>query len=299
MKRLDDGELIDELKKRFEENDELLNTLKVVNNKLMDVNKRLHESEALKSHFLSNIRNEIVNPLTSILCMSKAVMDGEISGEMVPSAAKTIHTEAFKLDSQLRNIFAAAELEAGEATPSISMVDVDTLVNGMIDLFIHKTTEKKIQVTYHPLDKSVEEAYFMTDPDKLQIILINLLSNAIEYSHEGGPVEINASIDGEDLNISVIDHGIGIDESDQGVIFDRFKQLESGAAKGHLGHGLGASVVKSMVELLNGTISLSSVKGEGSTFTVKIPKAKTDKEVPVFSGESNEFFFEVGEEQEF
>jgi hypothetical protein len=79
MKRLNDGELIDELKKRFEENDELLNTLKVVNNKLMDVNKRLHESEALKSHFLSNIRNEIVNPLTSILCMSKAVMDGEQS----------------------------------------------------------------------------------------------------------------------------------------------------------------------------------------------------------------------------
>lgn len=299
MKRLNDGELIDELKKRFEENDELLNTLKVVNNKLMDVNKRLHESEALKSHFLSNIRNEIVNPLTSILCMSKAVMDGEISGEMVPSAAKTIHTEAFKLDSQLRNIFAAAELEAGEAAPSISRIGVDTLVNSMIDLFIHKTTEKKIQVTYNPLDKSGEETYFMTDPDKLQIILINLLSNAIEYSHEGGPVEINAWIDGEDLNISVIDHGIGIDESDQGIIFDRFKQLESGAAKGHLGHGLGASVVKSMVELLNGTISLSSVKGEGSTFTVKIPKAKTDKEVAVFSGESNEFFFEVGEEQEF
>ncbi len=197
----------------------------------------------------------------------------------------------------MRNIFAAAEFEAGESTPSISKVYIDTLINNSIELFLNKADAKKMKMTLVSLCGSEDNAYFNTDPEKLQLVMINLLSNAIEYSHEGGGVEINIWKHQGQLNISVKDHGVGIDESEKEVIFDRFKQLDTGASKCHLGHGLGASVTKSMVEILNGTISVSSTKGRGSTFTVSIPEA--DMKVGIYSGDSNEFFFELEEEKEF
>lgn len=300
MHGLTDSELIDELKKRFDENEKVLNSLKVVNNKLVDVNRKLQESEALKSNFLSNIRNEINNPLTSILFMAKELRSYKtLNPEMVSSMANTIYTEVLNLDLQLRNIFAAAEFEAGEAIPSISRVDIDKLAYSSIELFFHKADEKRISITFDSLCESEEDSHFNTDPEKLQLIINNLLSNAIEYSHEGGLVEITTCKKERNLNISVKDHGIGIDEKDHETIFDRFKQLDSGVSKNHLGHGLGASITKSMVDLLNGTISVSSAKGQGSTFTVSVPEAESETEVDVFSGDSNEFFFELEEEQEF
>ena len=300
MNRLTDSELIDELKKRFEENGKVLNSLKIVNDKLIDVNRRLHESEALKSNFLSNIRNEINNPLTSVLFMAKELKSWEtLRPEMVSSMTDTIYNEVFNLDFQLRNIFAAAEFEAGESAPGISRVDIDSLIFNSIEAFLHKADEKRISITFDSLCESENDPHFNTDPEKLQLAINNLLSNAIEFSHEGGVVEITACRKDGDLNISVKDYGIGIDEKDHAAIFDRFKQLEAGASKSHLGHGLGASITKSMVDLLNGTISLASAKGQGSAFTVSIPEAESDKGINVFSANSNEFFFEAGEEKEF
>lgn len=300
MHKLSDSELIEELKSRFEENTRTLEALKKVHEKIVEVNKKLQESEAMKSNFLSNIRNEINNPLTSILCISKVLVDSESPArDTVASMAGSIHSEAFNLDFQIRNIFAAAELEAGELPLSISRADIDTLIYSAIDAFIHKANDKKITVSFDSLAVSGADPSFMTDPEKIQLAVTNLLSNAIEYSNESGKVEIKAWRDGENLNISVKDHGIGIDESDHQVVFDRFKQLDSGVAKSHLGHGLGASVTKAAIELLNGTVSLVSAKDQGSTFTVSVPEAQGDAGADMYSGDSNEFFFEVEEEKEF
>lgn len=300
MHKLTDSELIEELIKRFDDNKKVLSALQVVNDKLVDVNKKLQESEALKSNFLSNICNEIKNPLTSILFMAKELGSNEMLNlETVSSMANTIYTEAFNLDFQLRNIFAAAEFEAGEAFPGISKVDINSLIYSSIELFLHKADDKRINITFTSLCKSEENSYFNTDPEKLQHVINNLLSNAIKYSFEKGLVEITACKKEGNLNISVKDHGIGIDESEHKAIFDRFKQLDSGISKSYLGHGLGASVAKSMIDLLNGTISISSVEGQGSTFTLSIPEAKSETAVDTSSGDGNEFFFEAEEEQEF
>jgi signal transduction histidine kinase len=300
MNRLTDSELIDELKKRFEENEKVLDSLKVVNAKLVDVNRKLQESETLKSNFLSNIRNEINNPLTSILFIAKELSSPEnFNKETVPSMASTIYDEVFNLDSQLRNIFATAEYEAGESSPSISRADIDSLIDHAIESFTHKADDKQVSITFGPLSESGEDTCFNTDPEKLHLIITNLLNNAIEFSHNGGLVEIEACKKEGNLTLSVKDHGIGIEPSEHAAVFDRFKQLDSGVSKSHLGHGLGASITKSMVEALNGTISLSSASGQGSTFTVSIPEAENAAESEVLSGDSNEFFFEVEEEQEF
>ncbi|NOZ69576.1 MAG: HAMP domain-containing histidine kinase, partial [Deferribacteres bacterium] len=218
MGRLTDSELIEELDRRFKENKQAFDALRVVTKKLERLNKKLQESEALKSNFLSNIRNEINNPLTSIICMSKELISPEsLDKETVSSIAAMIHSEAFNLDSQLRNIFVAAEFEAGEAVLSISRVDIDMLVNGTIELLRHKAEKKIITVDYIPLGESGDESCFNTDPEKLQLVIFNLLANAIEYSHEGGRVELKAWRQDGHLNISVKDHGIGMDLSDQEI----------------------------------------------------------------------------------
>lgn len=296
MNRLTDSELIQELNKRFKENEEALNALRVMTKKLEKLNRKLQEAESLKSNFLSNIRNEINNPLTSIICMSKELAGETLDSETVSSIAGMIHSEAFNLDSQLRNIFAAAEFEAGEAALSISKVDMDMLINSTIELLDHKADKKRIKVNYMSLDESGDETYFNTDSEKVQIVIFNLLGNAIEYSHEEGQVELKAWRHEGHMNISVKDHGMGMDVPDQEIIFDRFRQLDTGAAKSHSGHGLGLSIIKAAIELLYGTVSIECVKDKGCVFTISIPEAESEMEAYTISNDGNEFIFEGVEE---
>ena len=293
-----DIELIEEIKKRFELKDKALYDLRMTTRKLVDVNKKLQESESLRSNFLSNIRNEINNPLTSILGMSDRIASRKdaTGHEECAAMAGIIYTEAFNLDFQLRTIFAAAEIEAGEAFPAISNIDVHNLILGVIDSYRHVADQKQVTVSFDRARESTPLSpplpFFKTDPEKLQIIVSNLVSNAIKYSPEGSTITVKAGKHEDDLNILIEDSGIGIEEPDQQVIFERFRQLETGTTKSYSGHGLGLSVTKALVELLNGSISVASIKGKGSIFTVRIPESKTETEVDVFSDAGNELIFE-------
>ncbi|HDH01144.1 MAG TPA: ATP-binding protein [Nitrospirae bacterium] len=146
------------------------------------------------------------------------------------------------------------------------------------------------------LDESGDETYFNTDSEKVQIVIFNLLGNAIEYSHEEGQVELKAWRHEGHMNISVKDHGMGMDVPDQEIIFDRFRQLDTGAAKSHSGHGLGLSIIKAAIELLYGTVSIECVKDKGCVFTISIPEAESEMEAYTISNDGNEFIFEGVEE---
>jgi signal transduction histidine kinase len=295
MHRITDEELIDELKGRFREKQTAMEDLLAVTKKLEDVNRKLQESEGLKSNFLSNIRNEMNNPLTSIMGLSRQIIAGNtLEPEAVYPIARMIHSEAFNLDFQLRNIFAAAELEAGEAELTTSTVDVDALVQNVIEQFRFRAFEKNIALRYAPISEDRERrALFSTDPEKLQIVVSNLVSNAIEYSLEGGEVGVRAWVEGGYLNLTVEDQGIGIDANERAAIFDRFKQLDAGSTKRHRGHGLGLSITRDLVELMLGNISVSSAPGGGSVFEVSaIPEADTNGDAGVFAINGNVFLFE-------
>ena len=288
MHKLTDNELMEEVKKRFEDNSRSLHDLRVMTKKLENVNMKLQESESLKSNFLANIRNEINNPLMSILGLSEELASATPSDiEEVTNLAEVIYSEAFELDLQLRNIFAAADIEAGETSQSIARVNIDKLLGSTVETFIRRADEKKIKVSYDAGD----DLHFNTDSEKLHIIMSNLVDNAIKFNQEGGLVELAAWIDNEELNITVKDNGSGIDESELGVIFDRFKQLDSGLSKSHKGHGIGLSVTKALIELLNGTITADNTEGKGSIFRVAIPASESEADVDMFSEDGNEFIF--------
>lgn len=295
-----DKELIEGLVNRLMIKDKAIHDLTVVTKKLETLNNKLLNSEKTKSDFLSNIKNEVNNPLASIMGLSKIISSSEgLLNSDIISMGNAIYKEAFNLDFQMENIFAAAEIEAGEAALSVSNVDIKSLMQNIIDSFNHWACEKKLKIALNLIDYiKKDDSFFKTDPKRLQLIVSNLLANAIEYSFEDGQVDVKVWKNRDSLNISVKDNGIGIDEKDQRIIFDRFKQLDAGTTKRHRGHGLGLSIVKEIVELLNGKVSVDSKKGGGAVFTVSIHEQNPEGEVGNFSDDGNDFFFEGDKQAE-
>ena len=294
--KLTDDELIQKLTERFAQGRKLFSDLVVVNRKLVEMNRRLELSESLTSNFLSNIRNEINNPLSVITGLAGQLSDrltgmGQ-AGEGLSDLASMICSEAHVLDFQLQNIFIAADLEAGAVDPHIARANVAAVVGYVVDSFRHDAARKSVEIEL-ALSPSDEPLLFATDAEKLQVIASNLLANALEYSQEKGEVTVSMGVDLEGrLVLTVQDCGPGIAAKDLGRIFDRFVQLETGTTRPHAGHGLGLSITKALTDLLQGTLTVESEPGKGSLFTVKLPPTSIADDENTFAEGGHLFIFD-------
>lgn len=297
MDNISDKQLLKELKSRLEKGKALEDKINALNAEYQTVSKRLKDSEALKSHFISNITNEIVNPFTSILGLSKSILSVEKQDwKKVVSMVALIHNEAFNLDFQLKNIFTAAKIEAGEIAPNISKVNVRQLVQSVIDSFAVVARKMGIEIV---LDYQIElgfgkNFYYKTDSEKLKQILNNILNNAVKYSYKDSKVILKIWMDDDVLTISIQDFGTGISEKNQSIIFERFKRLDTGINSINQGHGLGLSITKVLLDVIGGSIDIKSQKGEGTTFTLAIPESLAV--VDVFTDSDDGVFFDDGDE---
>lgn len=275
-----DEELLRELSTRFAQNQEMLKELEELNKKLID-------SEMMKSYFLSNIKNEIVNPISAILGLSLGLINNENDQQMVARSINLIYEEAFNLGFQLRNIFAAAKIEAGETNLEMSIVEISSLIESLCDSHKFLADKKKLTIkTSIPPKLS-----FKTDSNKLSSVFTNLLSNAIKFSKENDIINIQVTTnEDKELSISIQDNGIGINEEDQHTIFDRFKQLDSGTTKQFIGHGLGLSIASSYLDSLGGSIAFDCEIDNGCCFNVMIPEGQED--AFQYSYSENSFFFD-------
>lgn len=265
---------------------EQLEILKKDAEELARLNEKLLQSERLKSEFLSNIRNEINNPLTSILGLSQILKRPEnLSSNEISELSGLIYKEAFYLNLQMATIFAAADLEAGEAVPEPGNVQVLDLISEIMDDFKEMASEKNISILFeNQLENDACE--IVTDRKKLKLILSCLISNGLNYNKENGEVKISLHQNKDELTITVQDKGIGIDSSQQQRVFDRFVQLDYGVEKRYRGLGLGLSVAKELIKLLGGEIILWSKLGQGSTFEIKLPANNFGENLkPIFGEE--------------
>jgi signal transduction histidine kinase len=297
MSNLSDRQLLKELRQRLDEASKAKSELQDLSKDYQEVSRKLSESESLKSHFISNISNEIVNPFTSILGLSKAILSVEKNDwKKVVSMVALIHSEAFNLDFQLKNIFVAAKIEAGEIAPNITKVNIKSLIQNIIDSFnvISRKMGISIDLQYNIDYGFGKNLYFKNDSEKLKLILSNLINNALKYSYKDSTVILRVTIEDDILNISIQDFGTGISEKNQKIIFERFKRLDSGINSINRGHGLGLSITKSLLDVLDGNITIDSKKGEGSTFSISLPEAKNM--IEGFSGEGNDIFFDDDDE---
>ena len=173
----------------------------------------------------------------------------------------------------------------------VSIVDSNALLLSALDSFSHLIKEKQLNIHFTPQGNEDNRLLFKTDSAKLELVMLNLLSNAIEFNHPGGSITVNLSLEEDHLLLSVIDTGIGLDMTQLDRLFDRFTQLESGIQKTHKGHGLGLSITKAVIDMMDGTVSVHSQPGKGCSVTLSIAPMETDTEADAFSVDGNEFFF--------
>ncbi len=264
---------LEELRKQISElrreNEELVRTLYKVNEKLRD-------SEKLKGHFISNITNEILNPFASVLALAENIRQLN-EGEMTVAhrMAELIFEEAFHLDFQLKNIFAAALIEAGLDNLKLSVISFNDMGNQMNRYFRSQLNKKNIHFVVSFTNEMMPDmpVSFTSDREKLDLILKNLISNSIKFSPEGSVIELDFILGREKLSMEVSDHGKGIHPEDRKIIFDRFKQLDEKINSINTGHGLGLSIVQAYTEMLGGTVNLNDNRDGGIRIMISVPES--------------------------
>ncbi|MGV8139315.1 MAG: sensor histidine kinase [Mangrovibacterium sp.] len=241
---------------------------------LFEVNKLLKESEAFKSHFISNVTNEILNPFSSILALSENFRNMDKTDlEQAKKMAALIYQEAFHLDFQLKNVFAAAMIEAGLDDPIPVQVNLSELVRRTIRFFSYEIERKQLEVdlTIEDLDQRLLTT-FVTDELKLELVIKNLLSNAFKFSYRGGKIQVMAGIANNKFFWQIRDFGAGVPPEEYKVIFNRFKQLDQSIHSLNTGQGLGLSIVKAYLPALNGTIVLENPETGGLKVKIELPE---------------------------
>jgi signal transduction histidine kinase len=266
--------LLEEVAKRLTQNSsgEATEELNRLEEETRQLGVRLRESEKSKSQFLSNIRNEINNPLSAIIGLAASI-SGLTSEEKIQHMSVLIEKQAAALDFQMRNIIMAAEIESGELTKSCTRVDVKSLVENQIALLKHRIEQHDASVEL----TAPNHLKFRTDANILQSICLNLFANAIEFCGHNKIVMIDINYGESCLELFVRDFGSGIEPALQSEIFQRFKQGETGLAKKHSGHGLGLCIVQELIAHLDGKIEFQSTPRKGTIVKVTIPEMVADQ----------------------
>jgi signal transduction histidine kinase len=274
----------------------LKNEVDELQQRLEQMNNKLEKSESYKSYFLSLITNEIINPFTSILGLSKGITrlkDNEI--EKARKLAGIIYSETFFLDFQLNNIFMAARLEAGEAVANPVKVDVLSVVANVIADFNVEASKKQLDIIVND-NGSDKLNSFISDSAILKIVVANLLSNAIKASYAEGKIIVELIEADSILQIKVQDFGVGIDADKKHELFDRFKKLDDTINSINTGSGIGLAVVQGVLDLLHGSLEMVSELGKGATFIASVPEAiRTECG---FATDDGELFFDMDDDSE-
>ncbi|WP_313436301.1 response regulator [Novosphingobium sp.] len=233
----------------------------------------LEQASRYKSDFLANMSHELRTPLNSLLILSKLLGDNpqaNLTGDQV-QYARTIESSGNDLLALINDILDLSKIEAGHLQIRPETVLLERLTSDMRQLFqpVARTRGLDFDVRVAPGCAATLD----TDRQRLEQILKNLLSNAFKFT-ETGRVGLDIEPDGSDaLLLSVTDTGIGIPEDQQRAIFEAFRQADGTVNRKYGGTGLGLSISRELARLLGGAISLTSVAGQGSRFTLRLPLA--------------------------
>ncbi len=233
--------------------------------------KRLKEWDETKTKFYTNITHEFRTPLTVILGMTELIRSKP--GKWLHKGTRKIDRNGEILLNLVNQMLDLSKLEAGAMPVSRIRGDMIAYIKYLIESFHSLAESKKILLSFHP---DTEHLVMDWDPEKVMQIISNLVTNAIKYSMPGGKIDIITSVTGDQkqtFEIQVRDHGIGIQREHLPHIFDRFYRIESGNRfiPGMSGTGLGLALTRELIKLLDGSIRVESVSGQGTTFTVSLP----------------------------
>lgn len=225
--------------------------------------------EKMRSDFVANVSHELRTPITSIKGFTETLLEGAMQDEETcRNFLQIISDESERLYRMIRDILDLSKIEQKRLPLQMNQVHLQELITSAVAIMNDQAQRKQLSIA---LPNQTPEILLMTDRDCLQQIVLNLLSNAVAYTPEGGAITIHTEQNAQRVLIQVSDTGIGIPEKDIPRIFERFYRVDKARSRDSGGTGLGLAIVKHLVENLHGQISVQSREGQGTTFTVTLP----------------------------
>ena len=225
-----------------------------------------------KAQFLANMSHEIRTPMNGVLGFAELLQRRELDEESA-RYAELIERSGRSMMMLLNDILDLSKIESGQLKVTNEPVDVAQLSADCVELHRAQAERKGVSLCIAPIVGIPK--FISSDPLRLRQILLNLIGNAVKFTENGG-IEVAVACEQTQLAISVEDSGIGIDESRLTMIFDPFVQAEGSTTRRYGGTGLGLSVSRQLAELLGGSLTVDSMPGIGSRFTLRIPTIEVD-----------------------
>jgi len=233
----------------------------------------------LKDEFLATLSHELRTPLNAILGYSRLLQSGMLTADKHTHALQTLERNATALTQIVGDVLDVSRIISGKIRLNVQPIDLPLVVSNAVESLLPAADAKRIRVQTI-LDPRAEP--ISGDPDRLQQIVWNLVSNAVKFTPKQGVVQVRLERVNSHVEIVVSDNGIGISPDFLPHIFERFRQADSATTREHGGLGLGLAIVRHLVELHGGTIHAASGGGDtGSTFRVRLPLMSVHQDIPL------------------
>lgn len=235
---------------------------------------RLKQADEAKTLFLATASHELKTPLTVIRGFSQLLSSARLSSDAErDEAAHAIERRALQLTRIVERLLLSGRIEAGRVEVAVEPVNLAPIVTEQVE-GMRRAAQRTFALTIEPSPEA------MADAEAVRTVIDHLLDNAVKYSPDGGPIDVTMRGGDRRVEVVVLDRGIGMDPDQAEHCFDKFWQAESSDVRRFGGTGIGLYIVRSLIEAMNGTITVHTKRGEGSTFTVLLPTAGTKDEQP-------------------
>ena len=230
----------------------------------------LRRADLVRRDFVANVSHELRTPLTAIKGYAEALLDDADDADAREKFLDIIHRHATRMERLVKDLLRLARLDAGQEGVELVPCDVEGLLKGIANDFEPIAAQKQQSID---TQVSPEAAMLVTDAAKLHDIARNLIENAVNYTPDGGAIDVRATVVNGQFQLTVADTGHGIAPDDLGRVFERFYRVDKSRTRPG-GTGLGLSIVKHLVQVLDGEVTASNQPGGGALFTVTSRSAR-------------------------
>ncbi|MGV3756129.1 MAG: ATP-binding protein [Verrucomicrobiota bacterium] len=249
---------------------------------LEEANRKLKELDEVKTRFFANISHELRTPLTLLLAPIETMrrQKAHMFDDQTREWLSTMEANGLRLLKLINDLLDLVKLESGRMDVRRDSVNLNDLLKGLRSSVQKMADDKRVHLS---AEVDAEVSSVVTDRDKLEKILLNLVFNAIKFTPAKGQVTIRAKKSGDYVQLEVVDTGMGIAEANIPYLFTRFWQADTSAQRKYQGTGIGLALVKELVEVQGGSVAVASKEGQGTTMTVRLPVTvgREEKTVPV------------------
>ncbi|MEK4537765.1 MULTISPECIES: two-component system histidine kinase PnpS [Peribacillus] len=235
----------------------------------------LKRLEQMRKDFVANVSHELRTPITSIKGFSETLLDGALKDEKtLKHFLSIILKESDRLQELIQELLNLSKMEQQEFVLKTGDVDITNVLGDIQEMLIGKLKEKEVSLE---IKASSEPVFIEGESDRIKQVFINLITNALTYTPNGGWVTVNVTENEQTVDIIVQDSGIGIEEKELPRIFERFYRIDKARSRDSGGTGIGLAIVKHIIEVHKGKIKVESTPGSGTTFTVTLNKSLKGK----------------------